>query len=110
MTNVATRTPWWKTTKTSRQGFMLGAVWAFVGLGDLVLVVAGGHVWYLFFGSGFLVIGIVYLASAFALRRREHSAVSRTGQPGSDPASPRPPDRCRSCRTRSEQMSVRPSS
>ena len=85
---MATRIPWWKATKTAREGFVIGAIWVFLGVGELVLFLVGevngyvAHEWlllrvgYLLFGLVWLLLGIVYLASAFTLRRRERSADS----------------------------------
>jgi uncharacterized membrane protein HdeD (DUF308 family) len=73
--DVASGTPWWKLTKTARQGFMLGAVYVLVGLvqtGEVLM--ASAHPLFLFLGPLFLALGIAYLASAFAWRRRERSA------------------------------------
>lgn len=78
-------TPWWKTTNTARQGFTLGAIYVFFGLTELVLLMVGltngypAHAWlllllpvlYWLLGPVCLLLGIVYLASALALRRRE---------------------------------------
>lgn len=90
--DVASGTPWWKTTNTARQGFMLGAIYVFVGLGELVLLAVGltngyaAHAWllvsvlYWLLAPVCLLLGIVYLTSALTLLRRErsgHGASSR---------------------------------
>lgn len=76
--DVAIGTPWWKMTRTARQGFILGAFILVLGVFELVLLAAGhpGHTLYWLHWVVtvlFLVLGIACLASAVALRRRERS-------------------------------------
>jgi hypothetical protein len=80
------RKPWWQTAKTSRQGFMLAATWAVLGLAALlIVVVGGGHIWVL--AAGYLILAGVNLVTAVALRRREQSGANP------DPGNRPPPDR-----------------
>jgi len=80
--------PWWQTTKTPRQGFILGACYAVLGIVEVVATLAfGGHVWFVLLGSLFLVLAAAYLGPAAALHRRRRSA-SGIGRPADPPLRP----------------------
>jgi hypothetical protein len=79
--------PWWQTTRTVRQGYLLGGGNLILAVGELALFVSGTglHRWLgLAIGLVFLVIAAIYLLSAFALRRRQRTttSVSRHGDEG----------------------------
>jgi len=72
---MAAETPWWKTAKTARQGFVMGTLWAVLGLGQLLSVVVGGAGgWHLVLSAGMLALAGVYLVTAVALHLRERSS------------------------------------
>lgn len=71
MTNVSAKSPWWRTARTVRQGLVMGTVW--VALGVLGLLVAQ-NTGFRVVSAMWLMIGVVYLATAAALRHREHPA------------------------------------
>jgi hypothetical protein len=71
--------PWWQTTRTVRQGYLLGGGNLILAVGELALFVSGTglHRWLgLVTGLVFLGIAAVYLLSAFALRRRQGTTTS----------------------------------
>jgi hypothetical protein len=79
--------PWWQTTRTVRQGYLLGGGNLILAMGELALFVSGTglHRWLgLAIGLGFLGIAAIYLLSAFALRCRQRTttSVSRHGDEG----------------------------
>ena len=84
------RKPWWQTTKTSRQGLMLSALWAVLGLSALLTVLLGGA------PTAYLAGAVISLAmagtsfvTAVMLRRRERSGAEAdsASQPGPPPSS-----------------------
>jgi hypothetical protein len=71
---MATGKPWWRLTKTTRQGFVLGVFWTIWGLAELYLALnIRGRGVTLFVAVVSLVLGIGYFASAAAMVRRERS-------------------------------------
>lgn len=87
--SVAAGKPWWRLTKTPRQGFLLGAIWTLLGLGQLLSGLSrSGDGVNLALGSICLMLAVCYLASAAAQLRRErsHTAAGGPDQPG--PARP----------------------
>ncbi len=62
----------------------MGTLWAVLGLGQLLSVVAGGaRGWHLVLSAGGLALAGVYLVTVVALRRRERSRAETT--PAKDP-------------------------
>jgi hypothetical protein len=82
--------PWWQTTKTVRQGLLLGGGSFVLGLGELVCGVTGtASAWRLILAAGLLAIGMAHLGSAAAMRKRQRSGLAQGGHPASrDPAPP----------------------
>lgn len=88
--NMAAGRPWWQMTKTARQGFMFGTVWAVLGIGNLLEVLTGrSSAWHWVIPIGTLALAGAYLVSAVALRRRERSdsEAKPRNQPGFPPSS-----------------------
>lgn len=72
---MSRKLPWWQTTKTVRQGLLLGGVFAVIGLGDVVLAATGAaNFWMLIIGAGFFAMGAAHLTSAIAMRKRQQPA------------------------------------
>ncbi len=72
---MATGRPWWQTTKTADGGFVMGILSTIFGVVGLL-----GRPWAYTLGwgrtvvaAGTLTVGVCYLATAVALRRRERS-------------------------------------
>jgi len=64
--------PWWQTTKTARQGFVMGTFWTALGLVGLL---GAAHTPVFFVVSAvWLAVGVGYVGTAVALRRRERSS------------------------------------
>ncbi len=82
------RKPWWQTTKTARQGFMMATLCAVLGLAALLASTVGwAHI--LVAAMVWLPMAGVYLVTAIALRRRERSAAQADhgSPPGLPPSS-----------------------
>jgi uncharacterized membrane protein len=64
--------PWWQAAGSPRLGFAMGGAYLVIGAGGLLLDVLGGTSdwWWWFVGSGWLVLGVIYLSSAVAMKRR----------------------------------------
>jgi hypothetical protein len=72
---MSRKLPWWQTTKTVRQGLLLGGMFAVIGLSEAVLAATGAaSFWMLIIGAGFFAIGPAHLTSAIAIRKRQQSA------------------------------------
>lgn len=69
--------PWWQTTKKSRHGLWVGALWLALSLGSFWLARSDSSPWlyigWLFMGSAQVLLGVFYVATALALRRREQN-------------------------------------
>jgi impB/mucB/samB family len=78
--------PWWRTTRTVRQGYWLAGVFLIVGVTNLVAFPGGGSVskWVqLGLGVLGLLMATLYLTTAVALRRYQRdTSGSATGQDG----------------------------
>lgn len=78
LADVTPQWPWWQTTRTARQGLVLGCLFAAIGAGQLVLGASpSGLGWNLALGGIWLVVAAVQFGSAAALRHAEGAARSR---------------------------------
>jgi hypothetical protein len=90
---MSRKSPWWQTTKTVRQGLLLGGGFVVLGLSELVLTVTGAaSAWLLVIAVGFLAIGGAHLASAAAMRKRQGSTSVPGDYPPMRDSTPRPSD------------------
>ncbi len=88
--SVAAGKPWWQTTKTGRQGFVLGTWWAILGLVSMDYDILGRDgSWEWAVSAGWLAAALGYFVTAIALRRRERSGsgADSQGPPGLPPSS-----------------------
>ena len=78
LADVTPQWPWWQTTRTARQGLVLGCLFAAIGAGQLILGASpAGLGWNLVLGGIWLAVAAVQLGSAAALRYAEGAARSR---------------------------------
>ena len=80
--------PWWQMAKTVRQGYLRSGWTGFVGLFMLWAGLTDAP-WLLVSAACFLLMAVLYLVSALALRLRERSASAAQPerQPGLPPSS-----------------------
>ncbi|MCZ7438699.1 hypothetical protein O7598_19970 [Micromonospora sp. WMMC241] len=62
--------PWWQTTKTPRQGFVMGGAWLFLGVAYWAVALGKPIGWSVILGALATLLGAFLLTTAVLLRRR----------------------------------------
>jgi hypothetical protein len=73
---MTTKTPRRQAQMSSRLAALVAGLWLIAGVGELVLGITAGSVWYVVIGSGFLACCLLWSLNAVIWRRR---AADRAG-------------------------------